>query len=402
MPWWPFPKPTPTATITVTPTPTPRWPLPAAVLDLSDYLWPSTFRSERVEWWRVIITRIAHHILTLLTQNRFAKRLYEKDKRTILVLLGILSMLLAYRALKRLRDDAADKQADAAWFRYLWNTPRWQVLAGLCELHMLKVLPHGYWWSEADGKSLQDYADQTDLHTLLRMGVIPLAIEGGGLDTRRDVATVQELVPWLPWWPQLPEWWPSVPVYVQSNRRASFSLMVPMATGYANRDHDVQVDPLRLPYLNFLRLLRDHTEGYTVIMSRELNRRERTRTIRAPARTDWLEVGARSVLEYTLPFQSDRILKEGKGREEDSIIVPSGQQPRLWRHWKRRRPIVRIESMLTHPVRLEQWVLLIARQAGLREIWDADEMRSRTIRWCMDMGLRVPDELRPGFKSYRR
>ncbi|PVI00828.1 hypothetical protein DM02DRAFT_655073 [Periconia macrospinosa] len=265
-------------------------------------------------------------------------------------------------------EAAAKKQADKKWFERVWHSPRWIVLAGLCELFIHKVLPFGF-WGDAQGRSLQDWPNKEYLRKLLRMGIIPLYIQDGGLDTKQDQGE-----------------------YVQSKKRACFAFLVPMGYGYTTPD---TVEPERRPFVEFIRRLRDN-RGYRVAISMENHAGENCSSP-APDPSQPLEVGARHWFELLLPFLPDSVLQRARGTKADRLDqLATRTYPGLIDYPNRQSPIVRVEgSLYKQQQALDFWVYTIAQEVGLEEIWDGEEMRARTVRWCRNLDLHVPKSVRP-------
>ncbi|CAI6331709.1 unnamed protein product [Periconia digitata] len=270
---------------------------------------------------------------------------------------------------ERRRREFEEREGDRAWFNWVWDSPRWIVVAGLCELFLLKAVPFGF-WGAAEGRSLQEWPNKNHLRRLLRMGIIPLHIQEGGLETRNEEGG-----------------W-----YVQSKKQACFSFMVPDETE-ARNEH--QLDRILL-YNDLVKAIRRNGRGYRVCVSKRLRNGSSPRPLEPPRDGDeHLEVGASSWTELSLPFQKDTVLQEAKGSQDVFEDLTKEQVPRLLLGNAYYRVIVRGEAPGYEKARLDQWVCELADDAGVEEIWDADEMRSRTVRWCRHLSLKVPRQLRP-------
>jgi hypothetical protein len=299
------------------------------------------------------------------------------------IIIGISVFLVSELVLApRHRRNISNRASDRAWFGWVWETPRWLVIAGLCELYMLGAVPHAF-WGDGAGRSLQEWEDKRYLRALLRMGIIPLRIQDGGLDTRTK--TEEEKMGYR----------------VQGNKRACFHFMVPMGSIW-HRVHQIHratctdEERRRMPFANFILRLRTNDEGIQVVISGRPTPSPMDYSRGYPDHVAPLEAGASSPTEYVLPFKRDRILMEGKGKRHDTLVQFSGSGqpiPRLLEGGG--YPIVRVEVPNNDRLRLDEWVYEMALDGGLREMWNPDDMRLRTVRWCRHLGMKVSRVLRP-------
>jgi hypothetical protein len=277
------------------------------------------------------------------------------------------------------RQAYLDRSLSAFRLAWSYNT-RYAALIGLVERYLYGEEPGGPWdaW-----RIREHWPDKNVLKRLTRGGVIPLEIYSGGLRTYQKKR--------LSFYPDETR----LPVYAQSKGRAYFYFVVIYPLG----QHMSPQKGLNTARIKFMQNLFSQ-DRYPVTASYFNNVDDYTHT-RTTARLrhseDFLEAGATSRCKYFLPFKRDRVLKSGQFERrkketgiyqhlegvvtlEDFIDDPKTSLPLLG---KRAFCIVRIESLDFSPVRLDEYVYELARDANFMDLWPEDEA-SRAVAALYD------------------
>lgn len=293
------------------------------------------------------------------------------------------AFFLAYKRKQDLEEEKADEIDRKAAVANLWLTPSWMVLFGLCDLYILGILPYGP-WKAALAKKLRTWPEKRFLRRLVHMGVIPLDIQSGGVETWREGnLTSSNAFPYMP----------SFPEYVQGKKRAYFEFLVLMARNYSLESYKFH-DPRAEPFRNFIKRLRENHHGYRVCISGELNCNLTDVSDPPPDRTQPLEIGAKSWFEVLLPLKCDRILRKGKGAatEHVSNFIREDYCPLLD---TRKCPLIRIEVPHYGRRRLDEWVYGVAQSAGLDRVWSEAALHAYASEWIQENEIELPEHLIP-------
>ena len=294
-----------------------------------------------------------------------------------------LAFLTAHRRRKALLAHKRSERLRAVTLADLWLTPSWMVFFGLCDLYMLGVLPTGPWKARAHA-SLKAWDEKRYLRRLVHMGIVPLAIQEGGVATRqeRPLEVVEK-------WPYV-----NLPRYVQSKRRAYFEFLVPMAKGYS-QPKDQWRDPRTTPFKILVNSLLRNRHGYLVTIS---NTRGDIPVQHSPAVAYFRrirELGASSWLRFLLSLKSDRVLQPARGPNELDVsdFIRPGVSPLLDMHGC---PLVRIEAPdFRRGKRFDKWVYGMAQEAGLVRVWGEDALHAHASEWIRQNELELPEYLIP-------
>ncbi|KAF2679712.1 hypothetical protein K458DRAFT_393559 [Lentithecium fluviatile CBS 122367] len=289
------------------------------------------------------------------------------------------------KAVRQKRRNVAAKAREREWaasLRNLWLTPSWFTFFGLCDLYILGVLPKGPWKAKPD-KSLKSWPEKRYLRRLIHMGIVPLYIQDGGLDTRREKA------------PELADEGIGIklPKYVQSKRRAYFEFLVPQARGYSKPEYQWE-NPRTTPFKQFIHALLTNRHSYIVNVSASGTDFAIDSSHPANTRTSPLEVGATSCMEALIPFKSDRILQPAKGQAKQTIdeFMEPGFAPLLE---TKGCPVVRVEVPDYRKRKLDEWVYGMAQQCGLGMVWTEDSLHAHASQWILENNLELPPYLIP-------
>lgn len=273
-------------------------------------------------------------------------------------------------ARKRRRKRYGDRYAP------LWWTESWPVLFGLYDLCILGVLPFSA-WKEKTRRSIRAWYEKRYLRRLTLMGILPLYIQDGGLDTRKKG--------------ELESDHPSkFPQYVQSKKRAYFEFLVPKARGFTIGSSKFAGQDMA--YRVFVRRLFENRHGYRVCVSGELDGWETVCSDPPPDPDQPLEVGAESSVELMLPFKRDQVIQPGKGKDGQELteFYEPDSCPLLETV---RCPLVRIEAPHHERIRLDEWVYGVAQEVGLERVWKEGLLHSHVSTWIKECGLELPDHL---------
>ena len=264
----------------------------------------------------------------------------------------------------------------------LWLTPSWMAFFGLCDLYILGIMPTGPWKAGAR-KSITAWNEKRYLRRLVHMGIVPLAIQDGGIGTRQE--TKLEVI----------EEWPYIkpPKHVRSQRRPYFEFLVPMAKG-CNAPQDQWRDARTRSFHQFVHSLLDNHHGFFVTVAHAGDRVSLQHTYRLPHIQPVREMGASSWSRLILPFKTDRTLQPAKDPHALRVpdLVRPGVSPLLDTHGC---PLVRIEGSHFSKRRLDEWVYGMAQESGLDRVWNEGVLHAHTSEWILQNELELPEYLIP-------
>jgi hypothetical protein len=303
---------------------------------------------------------------------------YIGEGSWILALLSVfLAFYLAHRRQQHLTATSARDRRRTAKVTRLWRTSSWPTFFGLCDLYILGQLPVGPWKKEVD-KSLKAWPEKRYLRRLVHMGIVPLYIQDGGIETRQEqTLKLSHDSPRI-----------TLPKYVQSKRRACFEFLIPMARGYSEPEYRWN-DRRTHPFKRFVRTLLENHHNYLVTVSSVVPDVVFDSSHPPEYRTRQLEVGASSWVKLLLPFKEDRILQPAKGQvaQDISEFLKEGVCPLLE---TQKCPVVRIEVLDYRKRRLDEWIYGVAQQSGLGDVWKYGTLHAYTSEWIQANGYRMP------------
>lgn len=265
------------------------------------------------------------------------------------------------------------------------------------EDYCLGKIPWGPW----DARSVHRWAaegqkERETLKKIVRAGIIPLQMYGGGAQTyqTRDLKFEDG------WKPILPEW-------AQSKGRAYFDFVV-LFPGGAREGNWLyrEQNQGRADFMNRLFSHRQHSVSFWVHEHRsagqmrrrapqitewwhDIARAKKARHASPAPRRGWLEAGARKAWKYLLPFKENEVLVAGKTMEawkEDLVLEEYIDKP-----WIDVPLLVHVEALDSKPVAPDQVVLGLLEQARVGDVWP---------EWRMEESLgELYTQLRVDWKS---
>jgi hypothetical protein len=315
-----------------------------------------------------------HTPLSQLTELRISIPSFIELQLLLLILSGLSIPYFAYKFLQytgriAAQEDYIRDYSDGIKCAWKLNT-KFAALMGLVERYLYKKEPWGPWdaW-----RIREHWPDKHTLKRLTRGGVIPLEIAEGGLRTyqKRRFRIGSKGLEW--------------PLYVQSEGRAYFYFIVLYPHGQASNP----IEELNAARTRFMRnLITQETYPVTASYFMDSDTYTHTRTTKNLRHSeDFLEAGAESWCKWFLPFKRDRVLRDGQFQRrtkrtgairhleaivalDDFIDSPKKTIPLL-----AMRPfcVVRMEALDYTPVRLDNIVYQLARQANFTDLWPEDE-----------------------------
>jgi hypothetical protein len=247
-----------------------------------------------------------------------------------------------------------------------WLTKDWEALYGLIRLtYDHKWLYTPFWL----GRSVQEHWHMSNrpwLRRLLGMGVIPLFIQDGGMNTHRVNFTG------CGWTTRFP--WVKVPIYQQGKRRAYFEFLVPFP--YASKEMATFLESIILNRMGEdvgdARSGRNNSYGVTIRFGPLDRGRVYYAEDNPPVPEDRpLEVGAQCVLKPLLPLKRDGVLKRGYGDHANRLayFIRNNQPEKIPLLRYADTVLVRLEAQHYGACELDAFLFGLAQAAGLEVQW---------------------------------
>jgi hypothetical protein len=306
----------------------------------------------------------------------------------LLLLLGIpLVWYLAWVQKAHLPAKKAEKKAELQEWEEPWLTNDWATLFGLIRLSNDNEWRHTPFWYYKDIQLQWHHPDRPWLKRLLALGIIPLFIQDGGIDTYHTHYSQFSRTKTFPYF--------TTPRWQQGKRRAFFDFLIPHPGGSVKMHQfvDSVINNRSEADIGDNPVVRDNSYAVTIrdsppdrggsILYSEQNH---------PAPEDRpFEVGAKSVLKLFLPFMSDEDLKKEYGVWANCLsYYMRSFRPEsvpLLRHAPIK--IVRVESYHYGACELDAFVFGLAQEAGLEVEWPEGRCREAALTELEQCGLPV-------------
>jgi hypothetical protein len=297
------------------------------------------------------------------TRQNFSE---EYPLNIVIWLLTALIIFIPYRYMRTRKEKRDLDERSTRFMDNLCETKEWPVLIGAFDMFLRGEVSTSPLAEDCE-TSLREWPEKQYLRGLLHMGVIPLKIQDGGVDTR----TVSGEGAWTP------------SMWQQGKKRACFEFLVPMAKGYSYEPPGGR-DRRRDAFCRFVNALLDNEDGWHVCVSNELPNDEVDSSVPPPDAELPLERGATSWFETLLPFLPDKTLQLGQGEKNLSFASYAKEidtaPPLLTAS---AFPLVRIEVPHCDRKRLDKWVHGQAREAGMEAIWTEWDLRDWTRKYLL-------------------
>lgn len=266
-------------------------------------------------------------------------------------------------------------------FKIAWMTSRWPPFVGMVEQWIYGKIPWGPW----DASSIQSrWPDKRCLKRLIRTGIVPLYIQEGGLRTYQK--RKGKMFGWDVTWP----------TYVRSKGRAYFDFVMLFPNGNLTQSIPM-LDQTRKDFREALKQQKQH--AVTISFWHGGKHSDLTEYSVLKPSTEFLEGGAEATFKLWLPFKSGKVITPGRGQQkkldlrdflrEDRNLKTAMPLLSLWPF-----AVVRVEALDYNPVRLDEFVFRLARNADLKEIWTEKHL-SRELGHVLgvELGLQFPMDM---------
>ncbi|KAF1962695.1 hypothetical protein CC80DRAFT_96019 [Byssothecium circinans] len=256
-----------------------------------------------------------------------------------------------------------------------------EVLFGLCDKFLIGELPFSCLNARCE-RSLREWEEKRYLRHLILMGIMPLFIQDGDIDTKLE----HPIKPF-----EGSAWYRTK--WKQGKKRACFEFMVPL--GIQPWQDDVDRFMETAPRRDFIKALLKNEHGWRITVENWGGGEYGDQVVVSdiPANDEEpLEVGATSWIELLLPLKHDRTLQPARGKRDRSFqsYCKPGQEPEVIREsYDGYSPIVRVE--LAHfGRRLDEMIYSFALDFGVPEVYNENDMKAFTVNWGIEHIRNLP------------